>query len=170
MRDTIQQGIYPAEEFVWLKIPLWEHIRQTLENFRISAGAAALEIEISISEQWRERGKENKRKFELEKFFHRSLDIGPFLPPRKTKRRAETCTPLETILKRTSSQHLKKFLIPPHTSDSASHLNDNFWHYVNRREWIHLKDCVFSRPAPARGREARKCNPSIASLPTALIV
>ena len=39
---------------------------------------------------------------------------------------------------------------------------------INRREWIQLKGCVFSRPAPARGREARKRNPSNASLPTAL--
>ena len=40
--------------------------------------------------------------------------------------------------------------------------------FLNRREWIQLKGCIFSRPAPARGREARKRNPSIASLPTAL--
>ena len=40
---------------------------------------------------------------------------------------------------------------------------------INRREWIQLKGCVFSRLAPARGMEARKCNPSIASLPTAFL-
>ena len=33
---------------------------------------------------------------------------------------------------------------------------------------MRLKGWVFSRPVPARGREARKHNPSIASLPTPL--
>ena len=42
------------------------------------------------------------------------------------------------------------------------------WRHVNSRERKQLKGCIFSRPAPARGREARKCNPSIASLPTPL--
>ena len=39
---------------------------------------------------------------------------------------------------------------------------------LNRREWKRLKGCVFSHPVLARGREARKHNPSIASLPTPL--
>ena len=41
---------------------------------------------------------------------------------------------------------------------------------LNRREWKRLKGCVFSppsvRPVLARGREARKRNPSITSIPT----
>ena len=40
---------------------------------------------------------------------------------------------------------------------------------LNRREWKHLKGCVFLPPSirqvPARGREARKRNPSITSIP-----
>ena len=41
---------------------------------------------------------------------------------------------------------------------------------LNRQEWKRLKGCDFSppwvRPVPARGREARKRNSSIASIPT----
>ena len=41
--------------------------------------------------------------------------------------------------------------------------------YLNRREWKRLKGCVFSPPSDcpvlARGREARKRNPSITSIP-----
>ena len=44
---------------------------------------------------------------------------------------------------------------------------------VNRREWKLLKGCIFSppsvRPVPARGREARKRNPSITSIPTPVL-
>ena len=44
--------------------------------------------------------------------------------------------------------------------------------YIPRRDWKPLKGCVFSPPSlrlvPTRGREARKCNLSIASLPTPL--
>ena len=44
--------------------------------------------------------------------------------------------------------------------------------YLPRRDWKRLEGCVFSPPSlcplPARGREARKCNLSIASLPTPL--
>ena len=47
----------------------------------------------------------------------------------------------------------------------------SFFNFViNRWEWKRLKGRVFSppsvRPVPARGREARKWNPSIASIPT----
>ena len=41
---------------------------------------------------------------------------------------------------------------------------------INRREWKRLKGCVFSppsvRPVPARGREQRRRNPSVTSIPT----
>ena len=44
--------------------------------------------------------------------------------------------------------------------------------HLNSREWKRLKGCVFSPPlgcpVPARLREARKRNPSIASIPTPL--
>ena len=45
-------------------------------------------------------------------------------------------------------------------------------HWIPRRDWKRLKGCVFSPPSlclvPARGREARKHNLSIASLPIPL--
>ena len=44
---------------------------------------------------------------------------------------------------------------------------------LNRREWKRLKGCVFSPPSlcpvPGRGREARKRNPSIASIPAPVL-
>ena len=43
-------------------------------------------------------------------------------------------------------------------------------HEVTRWEGIQLKGCVFSRPAPARGMQARKRNLSIGSIPVCLHV